>query len=803
MDFLALSATLGLDTSAYEAGLEGARTSAGTIGESIKGGLLTVAKVTAAGAAAAAGAIGYLTKESVTGFAEYEQLVGGVETLFSNLTGTVSAAPKVLANANNAFRTAGLSASEYMETVTSFSAALVSSLNNDYDEAARVSDMAITDMSDNANKMGTSMEAIQTAYSGFAKQNYTMLDNLKLGYGGTKEEMERLLSDAEKFSGVKYNIDNLNDVYEAIHVIQGEMGISGRTAEEAAAIIERTGRSEEEVFERLGTTAKEANETISGSLGQLKGAWSNLITGLSTDGADLDQLIANLVDSAEIALGNLIPVVEKALSGIGGALVKIAPIITSEIPKLISQIAPSLGNAVMALFSGLNSIDIKGTVIPLVISLAAGIRENAKRFSAAGISLINNLINGFRSNESYIVITAHQIFESLLGTLTDNIPYLFEAGLSMLQSLGQGIGQNIPTFLESVLPLIEQFSEFFRQGAGQLVDVGIDFILNLVQGIMDSLPMLIEQVPQIIINFAGAINDNAPKLLEGGVKMLGVILMGIINSIPTLIANIPKIFEAILAVWTALNWINLGKNVIEFIKNGIDQLMNNLPQALKDIGNKAIEWFKGVDWANAGTQAIDFIKSAILGVATKVPETVLDIANKAWEWFNGVDWYSLGSNIINGIVNGLNAGIDWIKEKARSVAQSALDAAKNALGIESPSKVFRDEVGKMITAGLSIGIDQNAVDAINSAEKLSESLLKPFDGLEAPIIGVNTGDVSAGTYQTDLEAIIAQIVQANDEAMVDRMYEAMLMVMQDGGFTVQLDGREVGRLLRENGVITA
>ena len=793
MDFLALSATLGLDTSAYEAGLEGARTSAGTFGESIKNGLFTVAKVTAAGMTAAAGAVAYLTKESVSGFTEYEQLVGGVETLFSNLTGTVSAAPAVLENANNAFRTAGLSASAYMETVTSFSAALVSSLENDYDKAAKVSDMAITDMSDNANKMGTSMEAIQTAYSGFAKQNYTMLDNLKLGYGGTKEEMERLLSDAEKFSGVKYNIDNLADVYEAIHVVQGEMGISGRTAEEAAAIIERTGRSEEEVFERLGTTAKEANETIGGSINQLKGAWANLITGLSAGEGNIDQLIDNLVDSAEIALSNLIPVVERALSGIGEALVKIAPMITSEIPKLIGQIAPSLGNAVMALFSGLGSINIKGTVVPLVVKLAAGIRENAKQFATASIDLIKNLVDGIEGNSSYMIVTGKQIISSLIGALTDSVPMLFEAGLELLRGLGEGIGENIPSFFEYVLPLITQFSEFFRESAGQLVDVGIEFILNLAQGIMDSLPTLIEQVPQIIINFANAINENAPKLLVGGVKLLVTIGQGIISAIPTLIANIPKIFEAILAVWTALNWINLGKNVIEFIRKGIDQLSTNLPQALKDIGNKAIEWFKGVDWAHAGKQAIDFIKSAILSVATAVPTTVWNIAKQAWNWFNDVDWYSLGSNIIDGIINGLNAGIDWIKEKARSVAESALNAAKNALGIESPSKVFRDQVGKMITAGLAIGIDDGAKDAINSAEKLSRNIFEPFSGTKS--FGITAGYRSGESPE--------EMSYANIDILIEAIYTALAMVLREGGFVMQIDGREFGRLLRDNGVTMA
>ena len=222
MNLLDLFVKIGIDDDDLEKGLDKAKAAVGVAGKAMA----------AAFSAAAAGAVA-LVKESVDAYANYEQLVGGVETLFSNLEGTISAAPTVLAKANEAFKTAGMSANQYMETVTSFSAALISSLEGDYDKAAEISDMAITDMADNANKMGSSLESLQTAYAGFAKQNYTMLDNLKLGYGGTKEEMERLLKDAERFSGVKYDISNLSDVYEAIHVVQEQMGIAGATAAEA------------------------------------------------------------------------------------------------------------------------------------------------------------------------------------------------------------------------------------------------------------------------------------------------------------------------------------------------------------------------------------------------------------------------------------------------------------------------------------------------------------------------------------------------------------------------------------------
>ena len=224
-------------------------------------------KVGGAAIAAGAAALGKVASEAISGYADYEQLVGGVETLFAD------SADVVQQYASNAFKTAGLSANEYMETVTSFSASLLQSLGGDTAKAAQVGDMAISDMADNANKMGSSMESIQNAYQGFAKQNYTMLDNLKLGYGGTKTEMERLLADASKLSGVEYNIDSLSDVYEAIHVVQEEMGITG-------------------------TTAKEAYETISGSLATTKAAWSNLLVGIADENADFPALINNFVESA-------------------------------------------------------------------------------------------------------------------------------------------------------------------------------------------------------------------------------------------------------------------------------------------------------------------------------------------------------------------------------------------------------------------------------------------------------------------------------------------------------------------------
>lgn len=535
--------------------------------------------------------------------------------------------------------------------------------------------------------------------------------------------MERLIEDANEYGKTldmagDLSIDSFADIVTAIDLVQQKQGIAG-------------------------TTSREAATTIEGSLNAAKSAWENLVAGLANPDANLGQLITDFVDSAITAAGNLVPAVGRALSGIGVAVKRLAPILMEEVPKMFNDLGPDLAEAALAMV------------------------------------------------------------EYITDIFTESGPSFLQAGLDWISKIGEGLVEGIPEFLEQVLPMIESFSETFREGAGNLVDVGIEFILNLVQGIMDSLPTLIEQVPQIIINFAGAINDNAPKLLVGGVQLIWTIIQGIISAIPTLIANIPQIFQAFLAVWTALNWVNLGKNVIEFIRNGIEQLSNNLPQALKDIGTKAIEWFKGVDWANAGTQAINFIKSAILGVATAVPSTMLSIGKQAWNWFKGVDWYSLGSNIIDGIVQGLKDGVRWITDAAKSVAQKAKDAAENLLGIASPSKVFRYEIGQMIPKGLALGIDDAAVDAINSAEQLSKKVFKPFEGLDTPVISATAENGAMGAFSQDFGGVMAEYLRTNNEALTEAFYTAFMMVMNEGGFTMQMDGREFGRWLRENGVTMA
>lgn len=411
-----LMAVLTLDSSQYDKGLDEAGENAKGLGSKIGGALKTVGKVSAGAIAAGGAAVGALTKSAVGAYADYEQLSGGVETLFK------SSSDVVMKYAENAYKTAGLSANEYMETVTSFSASLLQSLNGDTAKAAETADLAITDMSDNANKMGTSMESIQNAYNGFAKQNFTMLDNLKLGYGGTKEEMERLLADAERLSGQKFDISSYADIVEAIHVVQTEMGITG-------------------------TTAKEASETISGSLGMTKSAWSNLIAGLGNGNADLGRLVDDFVDSLDKLGDNVFPIIEKVLDGIGKLLDEFIPKLAKRLPGLIQKIFPKLLTAVTNLIKTLakNLPQLIQTLLPPLLTALVEI----------GVEIVKNLPSILMS-----------IFEAVMVTLAEMWGQLGEWFMSMFPGLTDLFGNAWEAIKGAFATVGEFFSEIWGNITG-------------------------------------------------------------------------------------------------------------------------------------------------------------------------------------------------------------------------------------------------------------------------------------------------------------------------------------------------
>lgn len=451
MNIFDLSARIKLDSSEYESGLSKAKSAFSVAGKAI-----------GTAVAVAGAAVAKLGKDAIESYANYEQLVGGVETLFKN------SADVVQQYASNAYKTAGLSANQYMETVTSFSASLLQSLGGNTAEAAKVSDMAITDMADNANKMGTAMESIQVAYQGFAKQNYTMLDNLKLGYGGTKSEMERLLADAEKFSGVKYDIDNLNDVYQAIHVVQNELGITG-------------------------TTAKEAASTISGSVNAMKGAWQNLITGIADDNANFDELINNFVGSVETAGNNIIPRVETTINGIGSLIEKLAPIIAEKIPVVVNNVLPNVLNAATTLITGF--IGGLVTLLPAIVQ--------------SGGDVLMSLLQGILDNTPQIVDGVMAAIDAFIDFVTQNLPKIIQMGFEILAKLTYGIIKAIPNLVKKIPQIISAIINGLKAGISGIVEVG----KNIVSGVWEGIKNMGAWLRDKVFGFFSNIVDGVKSVL--------------------------------------------------------------------------------------------------------------------------------------------------------------------------------------------------------------------------------------------------------------------------------------------------
>lgn len=481
MDGISTNITQELDGEVDKAG----KKSGEVFGSNFAGAAGTLVKAGGAAVIAAGAGITALTSQAVGAYASYEQLVGGVETLFSSLDGSSSASATVMANAANAYQTAGISANEYMETVTSFSAALVSAMKNDYEGAANVADMALRDMSDNANKMGTDMSSIQVAYQGFAKQNYTMLDNLKLGYGGTKTEMERLLADASALSGVDYNIDNLDDVYNAIHVIQTEMGITG-------------------------TTAKEASTTIQGSIGSLGAAWQNLLAGMANKDADLNGLIQNVMTGVTTVLGNLQPIIVQTLNSIGQVIQTAAPMVVQILTETLPTILPALLDGIQVIIAGLSTVmpqivQMLIDSLPLLIdaamqlmaALGSALVENIPLLVSTAMTIVENLTNYLIDNVDVIIDGAIELIMGIVTGLLNNLPKLFECAAKLIIGLATGLVQAIPQLISYLPEIINGIVEGLKSFYMNIVNVGSELIRGLGQGLVNGAKAVIQKAKQV------------------------------------------------------------------------------------------------------------------------------------------------------------------------------------------------------------------------------------------------------------------------------------------------------------------
>jgi phage-related protein len=735
---------IGADTSEAEAGVSG-------LAGKLKSGLASVAKVSGAVVTAAVTGVTALTKAAVDGYTEYEQLVGGVETLFG--TGGASleeyaqsvgksvdevkgeygslmtAQDTVLDNAANAFKTAGMSANEYMETVTGFSAALIKSMNGDTEAAAQTADRAITDMADNANKMGSSLESIQNAYQGFAKQNYTMLDNLKLGYGGTKEEMQRLLEDAERLSGVKYDISSYADIVNAIHVIQGEMGISGRTAEEVAEIYKNTGRV---VSEQLGTTAKEASTTIQGSISTMKSAWDNLAVGLADPSQDLGVLINNLVDSVVTVGENIIPRIGETIPRILDGITSLASTIPPYLEQMIGDVFPILVNSVTTLIEDL----VK--VIPSVLNTAMKQLPNLAKSAAA---IVIQLAQGISENSGELMGTLAEVATSIIEILTgpDVLSNLLTAALDLITNLAVGIVEmiptiiaviptiitnvltavveNIPILLEMVPTIINSVVDALVESIPLIVDTGVTLLTALVEALPDIIENIVAVIPEIISSIVGAVIELVPELVSAGVQLLTAIINNLPEIITTIIAAIPEIITAVVtalteAVPTLIQMgIGLFTSIVNDLPTIIEGVISALPEIITGIVNALMENLPIIAAAGVDlfVSIIMGIPEAIVAIVKAIPEIITAIKDA----FLSVDWADIGRQLINGIGEGFKNGVENIKEKFKEGGEKLKEGFKDFFGIHSPSKVFA-EYGEYLAEGLGEGWESTIPDVNKS-----------------------------------------------------------------------------------------
>lgn len=709
-----LFGTLGVDNKPANDAIDETTEKAGK-SSSIFSKLGTGLKVVGAGMAIAAGAAGAasygISKQVIGAYGEYEQLIGGVETLFGN------AADKVEAYADRAFQTAGMSANAYMETVTGFSASLLQSLGGDTDKAADVANQAVTDMSDNANKMGSDITSIQNAYQGFAKQNYTMLDNLKLGYGGTKEEMQRLLDDAGKISGIKYDLSSFADLTEAIHVVQTEMGITG-------------------------TTAKEATETIQGSIAGMSSAWQNLLSGLGNADADVGQLVDNVVEQFGYVVKNITPVLDNIVAALPTAINGLLSALGSMLPTLLTAFTSLFSQILSTLLSLLPQII--PVAIDAMMSIVQTIVDNLPLIIDAAIQIIMSLVTGITQALPMLIPAAILALGAITQGIIENLPLLIIAGLDLIQALIDGIVQNLPLFVETALQLVTSLSESLTTNLPIIIEKGIELLLSLIDGIVQMIPQLIPIVIQLIGVIANAIYSNLPQIIQGGIKILNALIDGVIQILPMLVPMVVQIFAQILGAIVA-----------------------NLPQIL-----------------SAGVELLMTLATGVLKAMPEILSTVPKIYSGLWNVIESQDWLSIGGDIIAGIASGIGNAAGDLWDAAKGVLGGFKDKVLGFFGIHSPSRWGRDFVGKMIPRGIAVGIEDDAYtmqDALTDAASaltfdtdFDTSLFDPntLTGVATASSGgyASTGNATESQTNVLLEIIIEilyQILEKDSDIILD------------------------------------
>lgn len=601
--------------------------------------------------AIAVAAIGKSISASLMEGADLQQSLGGIETLFKDN------ADKVKKYADEAYKTTGLSANAYMENVTGFSASLLQSLGGDTEKAAEKSNMAMIDMADNSNKMGTSMESIQNAYQGFAKQNYTMLDNLKLGYGGTKSEMERLLADATKLTGVKYDINNLSDVYSAINAVQGELGITG-------------------------TTAKESAETFSGSMASMKASFSNFLGNLSL-GKDVGSSLSALASTISTFLfNNLLPMLGNIAKALPGALItfvqEFAPRLIEEGGKLIANLTSGVTTSMPVLLTGLQD---------MLTNAMTSITENLPMFLEKGTEIIQNLANGIIENVPSVVSGVSEVISNFTTFISESLPDILNSGKDLLLSLVDGILENIPSLIDSASDIIANFTKFILDSLPKILKTGKDLLLSLVDGIIKNLPAIVDSAIKGVNKFLSTVKEKLPQVLASGKETILSLVNGIINNLPalveaavkaitgfisTLVTNLPSIIK------TGVEFIvSLAKGLIQAIPNLVSKLpqiitaiVKGLTSGIGSIADVGLNMVKGL-W-NGISDATGWILDKIKGFGNSVLEGIKKIFGIHSP--STVFRDEVGKNLALGLGEGFTGEMDSVTKDMANLAEDVLSS---------------------------------------------------------------------------------------------------------------------------------
>lgn len=654
--------------SAVISGLNGVGDSANAadskVGSFVSGGLkgagVALAGLAAAGVAAGAALSGAV----ISSYADFEQNLGGIETMFKDSSDTM------IAYADEAYITAGLSANEYMSQVTSFSASLLQGLGGDTAAAADLANTAMVDMSDNANKFGTNIGEIQNAYQGFAKGNFTMLDNLKLGYGGTQEEMARLinesgvLGDTMDVTAATVNDVSFDKIIEAIHTVQEDMGIAG-------------------------TTSAEASQTISGSIGMLSGAFDNLLTGLGSADADVATLAGNVITSLQTVITNVGPVIEN-------------------IGTNMQTLGPQLGTMIEGLV---------GTVSSAIPGLLT-----------AGVSMIGGLIQGIGSALPGLITAIVPAITGLVEMVATQLPLLIDAGMKAVIALGQGLVQALPTLIPAVVGMIPAIAEMLIANLPMLLDVALQLVMGLATGLLEAIPTLVAALPQLILSLVDFIIGAIPQIIEAGIQLLmslvgalPEIITGIVEAIPLIITGV---LEAVLGAIPQLiqGGIDLFLGLIGALPEIILGIVNAIPQIIQGVLGAVTGAIPQL--IQAGVELLVSLVKNLPTIIGEIVKAVPQIIGGIVEAIVGLIpmLVSAGGDLLVGLWEGISGAAGWLWDKVSGWASGLMGDIKDFFGIKSPSRKMRDEVGKQLPAGMGEGVEDNTDAALKPMEDLNRKI---------------------------------------------------------------------------------